>query len=188
MKTNPKLNLPEGKEHFIEAIKPDSFTPPPHNFAVEALNKFPRTEDALANFTNQLFKALNNGEVNPLDLKIQFKALNMVLDVVKHRMDELALSECAKHEKKFEHRGFEVTTQEMGTTYDYSKTGDIVLEELEFEAKIWNERVKERQTMLKTLKEKQIFVYEETGQPFEVYPPVKKSTTSIVLKLKKSNP
>lgn len=173
-------SLPQGKEHFTKAL-PIALK----NSATETIASLPSTKDSMATFSLQLMEALNKGEINPLDLKIHFKALSMVQEVIKNRMDELAKIECDKHGKKFEYRGFEVATQEMGVQYDYSQTGDIYLEELTAHANLWADKVKERQATLKTFTAKTPMIHPDSGEAFEVYPPIKRSTTTIVLKLQK---
>lgn len=158
------------------------------NNSIALLNQFPITENGLAEFTIRILEALNSGEVNPLDLKLQFKAIDMVSEVVKNRMNELALNEASKHGKKFEYRGFEIREQELGTKFIFDGCGDARWTVLEAERVRLVESLKERETFLKSLVTTCTIVDEDTGDVSTIYPPVKKSTTGLVLSLKKDKP
>lgn len=70
------------------------------------------------------------------------------------------------------------------TEYDYTATKDKVWIDLDAQIKDLTEQKKERETFLKTLKEKLTTVDEDSGEVIEIYPPVKSESFGIKVTLK----
>jgi hypothetical protein len=133
------------------------------------------------NFIN----ALENGLVQPLELAIAFKILDVAQKQVADKLKEHALAEAGKYEKTFSYLGNEITLSDnLGVKYDYSNCGhreyDEVLRQLEPLLKRKAEIEKELQAM----KSKRTELNTETGEYYDVFPPVRKSSTNIVISLK----
>ena len=152
------------------------------NQSIQTINQIPITKDGITEFATRVLQAINDGEVNPLDLKIHFKALELAQERIKEHLNKLALVEAEKYKKEV-YKGFLVNVQEMGQTYDYSQCNDPILVEINEEFERIKALKKGREDMLKTLKEATPMIDSKTGEQFDAYPPMKTSTTSIVLKL-----
>lgn len=138
------------------------------------------------NLATQILNSLENGEINPIELKGAFKAIEDASKEVKAKLDEYAIKEAEKYgEKNFNVGNINVQyTESLGPSYDYSNCGHLeyldVLEKLEPLLK----RKKEIEEELKAMKKSREEVNIETGEVYTVYPPIKKSTTGVKITLK----
>jgi len=73
---------------------------------------------------------------------------------------------------------------ELGTKYDYINCSDIVWNDLTKQITELTEKRKEREAMLKTVKEPMTLVNETTGQTWKVNPAIKTSTSGIKVTIK----
>ena len=73
--------------------------------------------------------------------------------------------------------GTKLEVAEVGTKYDYTKSNDPELKELEEQKAIIDFKIKERQTFLKSLKQPMEVLFSD--ELVTLYPPAKTSTTSI---------
>ena len=151
--------------------------------ALSTIKLLPFSKQQVSIFSDQLKDSLENGQIDPLELAVYFKAIEETIKQVKEVMSGLALNEAEKYGKSFQFKGAKIDIREVGTSYDYSKSGDIDWERLNSEINATKERQKEREALIKSLKEPMTAVYEETGETYTIYPPAKKSTTSIVISL-----
>lgn len=152
--------------------------------AISIIKLMPFSKQQVQIFASQLIETIENGEIDPLELAIYFKAFEKVQEQVKETLSKQALIEAEKHGKSFEFRGAKIDIKEVGTSYDFSKCGDYKWERLNTDLQTIKNQQKERETMIKTLKEPLIEVNQETGETFTIYPPIKKSTTGITISLK----
>ena len=152
--------------------------------ALTTLRLMPFSKKQVEIFATQINDSLINGEVDPLELAIYFKSIEKVIESVKSNLSELALKEAEKHGKSFEFKGAKIDIKELGTKYDYSGTGDPYYTKFSEQTKELSEKIKSRETFLKSLNDKMIIIDEETGETFTIYPPIKKSTTGITISLK----
>lgn len=152
--------------------------------AISQVKLLPFTKSQVQIFAGQLIETLENGEIDPLDLAIYFKAFSEVEKQVKETMSKLALSEAEKHGKTFEFKGAKIEVKELGTSYDFSQCGDTKWERLNADLSAIKDKQKEREQLIKTLKEPLIEVDQQTGETITIYPPIKKSTTGITISLK----
>ena len=151
--------------------------------ALSTIKLLPFSKQQVSIFSNQLKDSLENGQVDPLELAVYFKAIEETIKQVKETMSKLAVNEAAKYGKSFQFRGATIDVRENGVKYDYSKSGDIDWERLNSEINSLTSRQEEREDFIKSLKQPMTAVYEETGETYTIYPPVKKSTTGIVISL-----
>jgi hypothetical protein len=81
--------------------------------------------------------------------------------------------------KEYAQDGFKFIKKEAGARYDFTKCNHPKWSDYYNQSKELSQKQKEIETTLKTLQSKQIIVDEETGEAFEVYPPVRSSKTII---------
>lgn len=149
-------------------------------------------------FVADIVNRLENGDINPLKVHLQVKAMEEIIDRLTNTTEKgkqaeaakkyrnLLLSEAEKQEaKKFSLYNASFEIKEVGTKYNYSQCSDPELAELEAQMTAINEKLKERQKFLQTVPSKGLpIVNEETGETYTVYPPSKSSTTSVTVSLK----
>ena len=139
--------------------------------ALSTIKQMPFSKQQVAVFSNQLKDSLENGQVDPLELAVYFKAIEETIKQVKETMSKLAVNEAEKYGKSFEFKGAKIDVRENGVKYDYSKSGDIDWERLNSEINAARSRQEERETLIKSLKKPMTAVYEETGETHAIYPP-----------------
>ncbi len=152
------------------------------NMAAFAVSKANREELAI-----QIVEAMDAGELNPLDIHYQVKAMEDFIKVLtgNTRYKDYVLTEGMKHGKSFEFNGSKMEIKETGVKYDYSNCGDQEWSAIEVEINRRKELQKEREKFLKSVPAEGIeIVSNETGEVIKVYPPSKTSTTSIAVTLK----
>lgn len=121
------------------------------------------------------------GYDDPLKIWIMLNEVSKAVEDCKKSLRDLAVSEAEKYGKRFEHNGYEFKIQETGTKYNFENCGDPVWQSYKQSALSVSEKVKERETFLKSLKKSVTIVNDETGEVSEIQPPVKTSTTNLVL-------
>lgn len=152
------------------------------NMAAFAVSKANREELAI-----QIVEAMDAGDLNPLDIHYQVKAMEDFIKVLtgNTRYKDYVLTEGMKHGKSFEFNGSKMEIKETGVKYDYSKCGDPAWDGFESLLSEIKETQKEREKFLKSVPAEGIeIVNNETGEVIKVYPPSKTSTTSIAVTLK----
>jgi len=152
------------------------------NMAAFAVSKANREELAI-----QIVEAMDAGDLNPLDIHYQVKAMEDFIKVLtgNTRYKDYVLTEGMKHGKSFEFNGSKMEIKETGVKYDYSNCGDQEWSALEVEINRRKELQKEREKYLKSVPAEGVeIVSNETGEVIKVYPPSKSSTTSIAVTLK----
>jgi len=152
------------------------------NMAAFAVSKANREELAI-----QIVEAMDAGELNPLDIHYQVKAMEDFIKVLtgNSRYKDYVLTEGMKHGKSFEFNGSKMEIKETGVKYDYSNCGDQEWTAIEVEINLRKEKQKEREKFLKCVPAEGVeIVSNETGEVIKVYPPSKSSTTSIAVTLK----
>lgn len=155
--------------------------------AMGALRIMPSTATEVAKFAHQIITSVRSGDANPLEVLVMLKALELLSKEVIEQIEENILTASEKYsEKKFEVFGALVERAENGTKYNYLGTGDIEYERLHSEAKIANERLKQREDFLKALKAPLTAVVEETGEVYKINPPFKTSKSGVRVYLKNS--
>lgn len=151
--------------------------------AIEAFQHLPTTREQVQSFSDQLVFGLQAGDIEPLQFKIFLKGLEKVMENIKPVLDEMARSEAEKHGKSFEIMGAKVELREAGTRYDYSSCGYPKWERSAAELKAKQEEVKGHEKFLQSLKGSMTIADEDTGEIITIYPPVKKSTSTIQITL-----
>lgn len=117
-----------------------------------------------------------DGFKSPVEGLILAKKLIDYGELLKTNLADSAANELklSKDDKRVVH-GNSITEQMVGVKYDYGSTGD----------KTWlklNEQIKEREAFLKTVTKPQITGDPDTGEAWEVKPPVKSGKLALIIK------
>jgi hypothetical protein len=153
--------------------------------AYGVMKLLPDTKQGVEIFSNQLVSAVQNGEVNPLQLKALFKIMEKVAEKVDAQIKDNLLREADKWaEKKFNLYGFDIEKCEVGTKYDYLACGDPIYEQRHAILEAAKAQLEERATFLKSLTAPLTIVDDESGEVATVRPPVKKSTEGLKFSMK----
>lgn len=163
------------------------------------LKLFDTTKAQRTEFVNEIIEALDEGIIDPLEIHLQLEAMENIIDQLTStdekknkniaaaiRYRQLLLEAAEKHHtKSFEFHSAKFTISETGTKYDYSNCGDDAYFELVTQRNELDEKIKAREKFLQTVPTSGLLVTnEDTGELSKVYPPSKKSTTSISVSLK----
>lgn len=150
------------------------------------LRLFDTTKEQRASFAANVISEIENGNVNPLDIHLQFKAIEQISETVLKdvRYRSAVLTEAEKYGKKSTYRNAELAIREVGVKYDYSQCNDPDLYELQAKLDELSEKVKARQKFLQTVAQEGLNVITSDGEAVTVYPPSKSSTTSVAVTLK----
>ena len=151
---------------------------------IQIVNTKLLTKAGIAETADQIVQSLDNGEVNPLDLKLAFKAIEDLGKKVKGTLDTHLVEEASKYTKTFMYKGSEFNTMEAGVKYDYSVCGHTEYNELTAEMIRIDKRMKEIEEDLKGIKGSRTEVNEDTGEIIKLYPPKKTSTTTVSTTIK----
>lgn len=131
-------------------------------------------------FSDGVIQSVKEGEINPLTVLIQLKAMEQATERILKEIKDNLLTEAGKYpEREFEYLGNKITKAEHGTKYDYSNCNDPVYKRLSDVATQANKQLKERETFLKAVKQPFNFLDESTGEVFVITPPTKKSTSGL---------
>jgi hypothetical protein len=150
------------------------------NSAMSMLRLMPSKASEVAIFAKQIIENVQNGNANPLEVKVMMRALRAVAEEVEEEIDDNAISEAEKYsEKVVEMYGARIEKAEVGVNYNYASSGLSEWEKLDAEIKALTDRRKEKETFLRALKEPMTVVNESTGEIETIKPPLKKSKSGI---------
>jgi hypothetical protein len=151
--------------------------------AISTLSQLPETKQQIETFAHSLEQGLNNGQIIASDLLRFQKAMEKVFEKIKPTLIENALNEISQYEKNTVIKGSEFSIVEAGVKYDYSNCNDPVYNEHFQTLENAKERLKERETFLKCIKEPMHFITED-GEAITLYPPKKTSSTTLKVTFK----
>jgi hypothetical protein len=139
----------------------------------------PNKKEEIKTFSEMLLSQIKNGEIEPLKIHVQLKAIESVIKKV-NESDEYKnaiRSESEKHGKSFNIYGAKIDLAEVGTKYDYSGCNHLEYSDICQEIERLEGNKKAIETLLKAIKGKTgMVIY---GEVRDVNPPVKSSTSSI---------
>ncbi len=148
--------------------------------AFGVIKLLPETKEQISSFANQLIRSVENGEVNALQLKAYFKAMEKAIKLVDDSTKDSQLTEAEKYgEKKFNAFGMQIEVCEVGTSYDYEHCNDPEWNSADSQVKTWTQTRKDREQFLRSLKKPEVLVDQMSGEVVTINPPVKKSTTGL---------
>lgn len=141
------------------------------------------SKEALEGHINDLELSVKEGsDVIRIAVALQF--MNQICEGAKKRIAPLLVTELQKAKERKDYFGYKIEVGECGTKYDYSNCGDVILYNLNDELEKIQSKIKDRQEMIKTLKEPLMIADPETGELFKVCPAIKTSTTAPKFSLK----
>lgn len=158
--------------------------------ATSILSLMDTTKEQRRAFAEQVIEEIEQGNVNPLLVHCQIKAMENLIGQftdkgdLKERYMTHVMDEAAKHGKKFQFHSGSFETKEVGVKYDYSKCNDAELAALEIKAELLDKEIKARQSFLKSISGSLDVVDKDSGEVTTMYPPAKTSTTSVAVSLK----
>lgn len=138
-------------------------------------------------FVGRVINAVNEGHINPLDLHLYLKNSENILDSIIKNKDfkDALIKEANKHGKAFDYRNASAQVKETSVKWDYENCNDTELLRLTTEFLIAKNKLEARQKFLQHVSIKGVDVLDPiTGELITVYPPVKKSTTTVAISLK----
>lgn len=144
------------------------------------------TKAAIQDYSDYLIKQLEEGLANPMDVALKLKFMEELIDKMKERMRALVLDELnkyAKGEDVVRYNG-QFKAKETGVRYDFTGCNDPLWNRLNQEIVELTDKRKEREAMLKTIKDKQTIIDEETGEIANLFPARKLSTSSYEIRWK----
>ena len=153
--------------------------------ALSYLTVLPSTADEIKRFSNQIINQVKSGNENPLKLLVLLRALEATAETIRDGIKQEITSEMDKYsEKSFEAFGARLEKAEVGVAYDYEATGDRDWFQFKATEEGASARRKEREVFLRALREPMTLLDTESGEVYEVRPPLKKSKSGVKVFLK----
>ena len=150
------------------------------------VNKIPASKEEQAVLSSAMINSVLDGEIDPIKAVVQAKSLveTLTLFLKDKGVNDLVLREVEKYGKQTSKDGATIAIKEVGSKWDYSECGDPIYNRLSSQKAEIEEKLKERESLLKATKEPRTEVDEETGEVYTVNPPSKSSTTSYAITFK----
>ncbi len=153
--------------------------------ALGAMRMLATTQTQVDVFSDQIIESVKNGEANPLEVLIMFRAFEKVSKRVLSEIHDNVLTESEKHpEKTFDYHGNKLSKAEVGVQYDFTVCGDPLHDRLDAEFNTAKSNLDERKKFLKSLTKPLKVVDEESGEYIEIKPPFKTSTSTVTVSIK----
>lgn len=151
----------------------------------ELLALAPSTATSIDIFSDGIIQSVKNGEVNPLAVVVQLKAMEQATERIRKEIKSELMTEVGKYpEKKFTFMGNEITKSEHGTKYDYTVCNDPVWFDLENKFKAAKAAKEKREEWLKTMAGKETIIDKDSGEVTDIFPPMKTSSSGINVSIK----
>ena len=143
-----------------------------------------QVEKVIDDFNSQYLSLIEQGALNPLDVKILIKRLSKSLDEIEEQVCKMALAEAEKYgSKTFQYKSAEIEICELGTKYDYTNCNSHKWNKMNTAIKDLTNSKTELEKLLKTIKDP--IADPETGEL--IYPAIKTSTTGLKIKFLKND-
>jgi hypothetical protein len=152
---------------------------------VQLLTLMANTSTQIDVFSDGIIEAVKGGEINPLTVLVQLRAMQQASERILKEIDQNIMSEAGKYPgSTFEYMGNKITKAEHGTKYDYSVCNDPIMDNLIEEAKILNEKIKVRHERLKAQTTPESILDPESGEVVVISPPTKKSKSGLNVQIR----
>lgn len=136
-------------------------------------------------FSDGIIQDVKEGRESALKIMIQLKAMEMSTERIKKEIKDSYLTEADRYPgNEFEFLGNKIVKADVYTAYDYSKTGDTEWEALDAELKTAQERLKDREAFLKTLKAPLPTTDRNTGEEIIITPPTKRTVPGLKITIR----
>jgi hypothetical protein len=151
----------------------------------ELLGLMASTSTQINVFSDSIIQAVQGGELNPLDVAVQLKAMELASERIRKETKVELLNEVSKYpEKSFTYNGNTITKAEHGTKYCFDKCGDPEWEMLNQQKESIARSMKEREEFLKALKSPIEVLNSLSGEIHLLTPPTKTSVSGINISIK----
>lgn len=154
------------------------------------IDNLPISKASVEQVRSEIARKVIQGEIDPVKVQAAIKFYEKVFngdDKKNNGLNDIikpyVVDEIGKDAHRKEWYGFNVSLGEAGARYDYSNCNDSELNSLMESKKDLDEKIKERQEFLKSLK-RQTPVVNQDGEVEVLNPPLKTSTTSAKFLLK----
>ena len=148
------------------------------------INLNPTNKEEAKALSSNLINAVMNGEINPLELHVKLKAMQTAIEDTLKGIKDQVMVEAAKYpDKTFSAFTANIEKAETGVSYNYASCNDEKWHSFNDLVTIMTDKRKEREALLRTLKEPMNVVTED-GEIVTITPPIKSSTSSIKVTLK----
>ncbi len=155
------------------------------NNALGVFRLFEISRTGIDVFSDQLIQSVQEGEVNPLELKAMIKSLEMILERTdKSTKDNQLRAADLFPGSEFEAYGVKFVKADVYTKYDYSVCNDPIYNQRLKIANEATEQLKERETFLKAVKASFSLLDESTGEVVQIHPPKVNRTAGLKLTIK----
>lgn len=144
----------------------------------------PESKSQVQIFAQTIIEQVESGYLDALEVDIRSTALIDALSQIIKSIEPLTLAEADKHGKSFEYKNAKIQVKELGSKWHYDKSNDSKYFSIKSNIEKLDIERKNRETFLKSLKQKTSILDEETGELIEIFPPYKTSKTGVVITLK----
>ena len=150
------------------------------------VNKIPASKEEQSVLSSAMINSVLDGEIEAIKAVIQAKSLveTLTLFLKDKGVNDIVIREVEKYGKQTSKDGATIAIKEVGSKWDYSECGDPIYNRLSSQKAEIEEKLKERESLLKSTREPRTEVDEETGEVYTVNPPSKSSTTSYAITFK----
>lgn len=150
--------------------------------ALSLIKAMPENKAQIASFIRSAKDELLSGLSNPIEIDVRLKILEEIIAGIRkdEAIKEQLVDELAKYpEKTVKLFGCEITKKSL-SRYNYQYCNDSELEVLQAEADLANQKLKDRQELLKKIKPNEL-VNPATGEYLQ--PPLVTTTESFSIKI-----
>jgi len=142
-------------------------------------------KQSLNKFASSIIQDVKEGRENPLEIHLLIKKYEYVLNEIKENIRVNLNTEVSKYgEKPFDYGSAQMHYSPTATSYDFSTCADPEWEQMNLDLLELKERMKARESFLKTLGEPTTLIMKDSGEVVTIYPPIKKSTMGVKVILK----
>lgn len=148
------------------------------------LSLFQTTKDQRQVFAESVIESLENGTRSAIDIHLQLKCMGDIIDriISDKNYREYLNTEAIHRGRTFEVHNAKFTIREMGGKWDYSKTEDTELHELEYAKLLIEAQIKKRQEFLKNIPEGGMADPETGAMIYRAAKPATTTTVAVTLK------
>lgn len=148
--------------------------------AAGTLNLLANTQTEIDHFSDSVIKSVKDGEVSPLKVLIQLRAMEKASKRILSEIKENYMNSADNYPgKDFEFLGNKIEKAELGTEYDFTVCGDPTYERLEVDFNTAKKNLDDRKAFLKTIKVPTPIGDTVTGELVTVMPPKKTSESGL---------
>jgi hypothetical protein len=152
---------------------------------VQLLTLMANTSTQIDVFSDGIIQAVQGGEISPLAVLVQLRAMAQASERILKEIDKNIMSEADKYPgSTFEFAGNKITKAEHGTKYSFEECGDTEWEALSQEKDSIANRIKARETFLKSLTKPENLLDTFSGEIITVTPPIKRSKSGLNVSIK----